>query len=118
MLGKIKRFFYFPAAWYFRFFAQIQLSIWKPKIVVVTGSSGKTTLLHLIESQLKQKARYSHHANSAYGIPFDILGLQRKNLTLDEWPYLFLMAPFRAFKKPVKENLYIVEELVDLKKFF
>ncbi len=109
MLGKIKRFFYFPAAWYFRFFAQIQLAFWKPKIVVITGSSGKTTLLHLIESQLKQKARYSHHANSAYGIPFDILGLQRNDLVISEWLYLFLAAPLRAFKKPFKENLYIVE---------
>lgn len=109
ILNKLKKIFYFPLAYYFRFFAQIQLNIWKPTIIVVTGSSGKTTLLNLIESQIQDKARYSHFANSSYGIPFDILGLNRKNLTLDEWPYLFLAAPFRAFKNPPKKKLYVVE---------
>ena len=109
MINKLKKLLYFPFAHYFKFFAQIRLSRWKPRIIVITGSSGKTTLLHLIESQLQDKTRYSHQANSSYGIPFDILGLRRKNLTPDEWLYLFLLAPFKAFKKPYKEKLYVVE---------
>lgn len=106
---KIKKLLYFPVAHYFKFFAQIQLFLWKPRIIVVTGSSGKTTLLHLIESQLNEKARYSHHANSAFGIPFDILGLKRVDLAKSEWIYLFLSAPLRAFKKPYAEKIYVVE---------
>lgn len=82
---------------------------WRPKIIVITGSTGKTTLLHLIESQLRDKAKYSHFANSTYGIPFDILGLQRKTLTLWEWPYFFLLAPFKVFQSPPKQKIYIVE---------
>lgn len=109
MIKFIKKLFYFPVAYYFRFWAQIQLFFWKPKIIAITGSSGKTTLLHLIESQIGNKARYSHHANSSYGIPFNILGLERKNLTPEEWLYLLLLAPFRAFKPVPKEKLYIVE---------
>ena len=109
IFSKLKKVFYFPVAYYFRFFAGIHLKIWKPRIVVVTGSSGKTTLLHFIEAQLRGRARYSHHANSAYGIPFDILGLVREKLTLGEWPYLFFAAPFKAFKKPYPEALYVVE---------
>ncbi len=109
MIQKLKRWLYFPLAYYFAFWARIQLSFWKPQIIVITGSSGKTTLLHLIESQLGEKARYSHHANSSYGIPFDILGLQREKLTVDEWFYLFLASPFKAFKKPYSQKLYIVE---------
>ncbi len=109
MYRTIKNFFYFPLAYYFRFFAQIRLSIWKPKIIVVTGSSGKTTLLNLIESQLKDKAKYSHFANSSFGIPFDILGLRRKKLTLDEWFYLFVKAPLNVFKKFPKQKIYVVE---------
>lgn len=109
MIARLKALLYFPIASYFAFWARIQLAIWKPKVIVITGSSGKTTLLHLIESQLGLKAHYSYHANSSYGIPFDILGLKRKKLTLDEWPYLFFMSPFRAFKKPFTEKLYIVE---------
>ncbi|MFI5205679.1 MAG: glutamate ligase domain-containing protein [Candidatus Paceibacterales bacterium] len=109
MLKQLKYKLYFIVAGYFRFFAAIQLNRWKPQIIVVTGSSGKTTLLHLIESQLKDRARYSHHANSSFGIPFDILGLKRQTLQKGEWVYLFLVAPFKAFKKPFAEKLYIVE---------
>lgn len=109
MLKNFKKVFYFPVAHYFRFFAKIQLHIWKPRIIVITGSNAKTTLLHLMESQVGNEARYSHHANSAYGIPFDILGFKREKLTIEEWPLLFLSAPFKAFKKPPKQNLYTVE---------
>jgi len=109
MFSNLKKIFYFPIAYYFGFFAQIQLLLWKPKIIIITGSNGKTTLLHLIESQLGKKAKYSHHANSAFGIPFNILGLERKNLTIGEWPMLFLLAPFKAFKLSPKEKIYVVE---------
>jgi UDP-N-acetylmuramoyl-tripeptide--D-alanyl-D-alanine ligase len=109
MIRAIKQKLYFPIANYFKFWAKIQLNSWKPIIIVVTGSSGKTTLLHLIESQIGNKAKYSHHANSSYGIPFDILGLKRKKLTFDEWLSLFLLAPFKAFKPKPKEAFYIVE---------
>lgn len=109
MVRWFKRILYFPFAYYFRVFAKIQLTLWKPRIIVVTGSSGKTTLLHFIESQIKKNARYSHQANSAYGIPFDILGLKRRKLVIREWFYLFLAAPFKSLKKPYKEKLYIVE---------
>lgn len=109
MLGKLKRFFYFFGAHYFRIYAQFYLNRWNPKVIVVTGSSGKTTLLHLIESQLGERAKYSHKANSSYGIPFDILGINRNSLTIDEWPLLFFKAPFQALRKIEKVDLYIVE---------
>lgn len=109
MISQIKSFFYFPIAYYFRFFAHIRLAFWKPKVIVITGSNGKTTLLHLVESQLGKVAKYSHHANSAYGIPFNILGLQRKTLSPLEWPLLFLLTPFKTFKSPPKEKIYIAE---------
>ena len=113
MLETIKNKLYFPLAWYFRFFAEIRLRRWKPRIVVVTGSSGKTTLLHLLESQFGIHAKFSHHANSSYGIPFDILNLHRKSLKSSEWIHLFLKAPLQAFKEPFKEQYYIVEADTD-----
>lgn len=109
MIEQFKKILYFPIASYFRFFAAICLKRWHPKIVVVTGSSGKTTLLHLLEAQIGGVAKYSHHANSSYGIPFDILGLHRKSLFKSEWIGLFFKAPFAVFKKVPKENIYIVE---------
>lgn len=109
MIRAFKQAFYFPVANYFKFWAKIRLNLWKPLIVVVTGSSGKTTLLHLIESQIGEKAKYSHHANSSFGIPFDILGLIRKKLTSDEWIRLLILAPFQILKPVPQEKLYIAE---------
>lgn len=109
MLRKIKDHLYFVVAHYFKFWAQIQLRIWRPHIVVVTGSNGKTTTLHLLEAQLQSTARYSHHANSTYGIPFDILGLHRKTFSPLEWLGLFVLAPIKAWKKPPSEKVYVVE---------
>lgn len=109
MFESLKQYLYFPLAWYFRFFAAIKLRRWNPKVVVVTGSNGKTTLLHLLEAQIDARAKFSHHANSSYGIPFDILGLHRKSLFRSEWIGLFLKAPFLAFGKVPKEALYVVE---------
>ena len=100
---------YFTVARYFSFFARIRLRSWKPRVVIITGSNGKTTALHLTAWQLGSAAKYSYRANSAFGIPFDILGLKRSNYSLFEWPVLFLMAPFYAFKGPHPEKLYIVE---------
>ena len=109
MIETLKAKLYFIAAWYFRLFAQIKLSRWKPRVIVVTGSSGKTTLLHFVESQLEQHAKFSHHANSSIGIPFDILGLERKTLSPSEWPGLILMAPFKAFFPISDKEFYVVE---------
>src|SRR3989344_796682 len=109
MIEKIKKSLYFPIAWYFRFFASIRLNRWNPTVIVVTGSNGKTTLLHMLESQIGQKARYSHHANSIFGIPFDILDLHRTSLLKSEWISLILKTPINAFKNPPKERTYVVE---------
>lgn len=109
MFQKIKRCLYFPVASYFKFFASIKLRKWNPRVVVITGSSGKTTLLHLVESQLGGIAKYSHEANSSFGIPFDLLGIHRRDLTLIEWPLIFLSVPFRIFSKIPKEKIYVVE---------
>ncbi len=113
MIENLKKVFYFQIASYFRFFAAIRLQRWNPKIIVVTGSNGKTTLLHMLESQLGSKAKVSHHANSAYGVPFDILDLHRKTMSASEWIALILNAPRNVFKPLPKEKIYVVEADAD-----
>lgn len=107
--SKIKRRLYFVAARYFRFFANISLRKWQPRIIAVTGSAGKTTMLGLIESQLGNRAHYSHNANSAFGIAFDILG--QKGITASKWHWLSLIfaSPIRAFTFRHHEEFYVVE---------
>jgi UDP-N-acetylmuramyl pentapeptide synthase len=109
MIHTLKKKLYFVIANYFRFFARIVLERWQPQVIVVTGSNGKTTLLHLIESQLKDQAIYSHKANSAFGVPFHILGLERKTLAKTEWVGLFIKAPWLAFRKVPEQDIYVVE---------
>ncbi len=109
MLAIIKQKLYFPLAWYFRIFASIRLSRWRPRVFIITGSSGKTTCLHLVEAILKDKARYSHHANSAYGISFDILGFHHPAPTVFGWISLFLLTPFYAIKSVPIEKIYVAE---------
>ena len=106
---KLKKKLYLSVANYFKFWSNISLKRWNPRIVIVTGSAGKTTMLNLIESQLGAKAHYSHNANSAYGIAFDILGMRGITGSKLHWISLFLQAPFRAFNYARKEKFYIVE---------
>ncbi len=80
---------------------------------MVTGSAGKTTLLHLLEAQLGKKAHYSHNANSSFGISFDILGMSGVKNSRVDWLKLFLLAPFKAFSSYYPEKIYIAEADVD-----
>jgi UDP-N-acetylmuramoyl-tripeptide--D-alanyl-D-alanine ligase len=108
-LKAVKKSLYFFVAAYFGMWANIVLLRWKPTIVTIIGSSGKTTLLHLLEAQIGDVALYSHRANSAFGIPFHILGLQRKTFSLLEWPVLILCAPFKIFRTLPVQKLYVTE---------
>ena len=109
---RIKHLYFFVAA-YFRFWARCVLHRWKPRVIVVTGSSGKTTLFHLIESQLGTEAEYAYAANSALGIPFHILGMPTNVTKRSAWPMTFFIAPFKAFRRVPKKPLYIVEADTD-----
>ncbi len=108
-IAKFKKRFYFKAARYFKFFANISLKKWHPRIIIITGSAGKTTMLNLIESQMSDKAHYSHDANSIFGISFDILGMTGVTGNKAKWLQLLLETPIRAFKKHHEEEFYIVE---------
>ena len=107
--SKISDRLYFVVASYFKFWANISLKRWKPRIIMVTGSAGKTTMLNLIEAQLGKDAHYSHNANSAFGIAFDILGMKGVGAKKTDWLKLILKSPIRAFSYTHKEDFYIVE---------
>lgn len=109
MVRRFKQALYFPVAQYFRFWARIQLKRWHPRVILVTGSSGKTTILHLLEAQICDRAHYSHKANSAFGISFDILGIIPKGTGKLEWIGLVIKAPLAAFRTSFRQKLYVVE---------
>jgi len=106
---KFKKKFYFIVANYFRRLANFAFKRWSPRVIAVTGSAGKTTMLHLLEHEISKKAHYSHDANSAFGVPFDILGLKGIRGSKLRWIYLIIAAPFKALLHRHKEKFYIVE---------
>jgi len=106
---RFKKRFYFVAAGYFRFFARHALNRWHPRIIAITGSVGKTTMLHLVECELGENAHYSHDANSAFGIAFDLVGLRGVTGSKLRWLYLFLAVPIKSLYYKHTEEYYVVE---------
>ncbi|MDO4526901.1 MAG: cyanophycin synthetase [Candidatus Saccharibacteria bacterium] len=107
--ASFKKRFYFKLAGYFRRLADKSLKRWHPRIIAVTGSAGKTTMLNLLEHEIGKKAHYSHDANSAFGIPFDLLGLKGVKSSKLKWIWLILAAPIKSLYYKHKEPFYVVE---------
>ena len=108
-ISRLKKRFYFIVAGYFRFFASFALKRWNPRIIAITGSAGKTTMLHMVEYELGNDAHYSHDANSAFGVPLDLLGLKGIKGSKLRWLWLFIAAPIRSLYYKHKETFYVVE---------
>lgn len=109
LIARFKKRFYFVAAGYFRFFANHALKRWRPRVIAITGSAGKTTLLNMVEFELGERAHYSHNANSAFGVAFDIMGMDGIRGSKSKWFLLFLMAPFKTLTARHSEEFYVVE---------
>ncbi len=107
--NKLKKRFYFVAAKYFRHFADRAFKRWNPRVIAVTGSAGKTTMMTMLEHEIGKKAHYSHDANSAFGIPFDMLGLKGIRGSKLKWIWLFMMAPIKAAFYRHRQEFYVVE---------
>lgn len=78
-------------------------------MIAVTGSAGKTTVMTMLEHEMGKAAHYSHNANSAFGIPFDMLGLTGIRGSKLKWIWLLVAAPFRGLLYRRKEKFYVVE---------
>lgn len=107
--AKLKKRFYFRLAGYFRHLADKAFRRWNPRVIAVTGSAGKTTMLTLLEHEIGDKAHYSHDANSAFGVPFDLLGLKGVKSSKLKWLWLILAAPIKSLYFRHKEPFYVVE---------
>ena len=109
MIARMKKKFYFVAAGYFRFFANMVMRRWRPRVIAITGSAGKTTMLNLMELQMGERAHYSHNANSAFGVAFDVMGFDGIRGSKLRWIWLFILAIFRGLTYKRTEKFYVVE---------
>ena len=66
-------------------------------------------MLNIVEHELGDRAHYSHDANSAFGISFDLLGLRGIRGSKLRWAYLFIMAPIKSLFKNYKQKYYVAE---------
>ncbi len=107
--ASFKKRFYFRVAAYFRFFANLAFKRWHPRVIAVTGSAGKTTMMKMLEHEIGNKAHYSHDANSAFGIPFDMLGLSGVRGSKLKWFWLIMVAPFMGLFFRRHNTFYVVE---------
>lgn len=95
--------------------AKIQLRKSKPLIIGVGGASGKSSLVALISSVLKEKkeVRFTKGKNSQTGIPLDILGIEPGNYSYMDWLRISLTTPARVISDWQKTDIYIVEMGID-----
>lgn len=100
---------------YFRYFAQIRLKRFRPLIIGVTGSAGKTSTCDAIAAVLPDSVRLkqSGKANSESGIPLNILGLYPRDYSVLDWIRLILLAPLQAFSHDDPFDIYVAEMGID-----
>ena len=95
---------------YFSFFAKPVLFTSRQKVIAVTGSVGKSSMVELFDIILKNSKiqyRYAEHVNSAIGIPLEILNLTPPEQGgLQEWAKIFLLAPVHSITETVKRRNY------------
>ena len=97
---------------YFCLWSKIYLYRWQPKIILITGSVGKTTLTSLLQFQFGSKGAYhSPRANSKIGIACDLLNLPRPHLGKRwRWLIALLLAPVKSLLTPVRNQpIYLLE---------
>ena len=96
---------------YFCLFSRYYLWRWRPKVLVITGSVGKTHLLDLLKYQMGSSVFHTHQANTKIGITchlFGVEGIQPGKRW--RWLALFFIIPFKALtQKKRLEKIYLVE---------
>lgn len=100
---------HFAMARYLRFFANFAFRRWHPRVIAITGSADKTTILHMLEFELGDRAHYWHGDNSILGIPLDLLGMNSTGRSRPCWLKMVFLAPIRALSYCRSGELYVVE---------
>lgn len=100
---------------YFRVLARLQLLKNRPLIIGVTGSAGKTTMMHALKAVLDKQytLKVSEKANSQSGLSLNILGLYPTSFSVFDWLRLTVLAPLKLLTNWEKYDAYIAEMGID-----
>lgn len=99
-----------------RFFAKIFIWRYKPEIIAITGSVGKSSAKEAIYQILKTKFRVRRNIgnyNNEIGVPLTILGLETGGCSILAWLKNFLIAFLNIFWSRNYPELIILEMGVD-----
>ena len=115
MLKQVKKKLGIIILLYLRFFAKLQLSKYKPLVIGITGTSGKSSCQKAITAVLKEdfQVKTSDKANSESGIPLNILDLNIKNYSAIDWLRVVVLAPIKLLTNWKKYDTYVVEMGID-----
>ncbi len=95
---------------YFIFWGKQLIRRWQPRTIVVTGASGKTTLLNMLRVQLGEtEVAYSTRANTNIGVVCNLVGESGVTASRWRWLALVLLVPYKSLTHQRSESLYVVE---------
>lgn len=111
----MKKILIFCLLYYLRFFARVKLFFWRPVVIGITGTAGKTSTKNALYAVLKDdfRVKVSQKANSETGIPLDILDLHLKDYNFFSWLKVLLMLPLQLFFSDYSAKYYVVEMAID-----
>lgn len=96
---------------YLFFFTKFVLRRWRPHVILVTGSSGKTILLEILKHQFKDRAYHSHLANSEIGLALNVVRMKGILTARDRWlwPAMLLWPPIKSLYVRHQAEYYLAE---------
>ncbi len=100
---------------YLRICAKIQLLKFKPLIIGVAGSSGKSSVSLLIGEILSEKYRVKETMgkNSETGIPLSLLGISPRKYNIQSWMEVTIVALIKVFTNFKKYDIFVAEMGID-----
>ena len=107
----MRKYIYLSVIYCLRFFARLSLFWYKPTVIGITGSVGKTSTHNAIYLMIKDHfpTKMVKKGNSEIGIPLGILGLSVKTNSPLDWLRLLFSAPFRLGY--LRKTKYLIVEM-------
>lgn len=99
------------------FCARLIYTRFRPFVIGVTGSSGKTTTKYMIEKLLDGSVNSleasSENLNSEFGLPLVLLGYKSAPKSVISWLWVVISSPFKAFFKTNFSEYLVLEYAAD-----